>query len=403
MDWFERDRTSIMATYGRLPLVVERGEGNYLYDENGNSYLDLITGLAVNLLGHSHPEVVRALKEQGEKFLHISNLYVNKPAVELAEKLSEATIGGKVFFTNSGAEATEAAVKLVHKWSAAHGDGRRGVIVLKRSFHGRTLGALKLTRQPGVYQDFPMHDLPVYEVEPEDVAGLRAILKEQQPAALIMEPVLGSGGVVPLSRSFIQQAAALCKEFGALFCMDEIQTGVGRTGELFAYMHAGVQPDVVLFAKGIGGGLPLGGMIVKQAWSGLFKPGDHGTTFAPSPLSASLGLAVLRVLHDGQLKESKETAASLTDGLEALQKEFPEALSEVRGLGMMLGIQTHLSPEQVKLIQRNMLEAGILVDVTQQTIIRLLPPLTLTHTEIDTFLRLFRGVLASVLQKEAHA
>ena len=265
-NWNERNKEVIMNTYGKLPLVIDRGEGAELIDENGKRYLDFITGLAVNIVGHSHPEIVQTLRDQGEKFLHISNLYVNKPAVELAERLLAVTFPGKVFYTNSGAEATEAVIKLVHKWTKQQETGQDGIVVLKKSFHGRTLGALKLTRQPGVYQDFPVSEFPVYDVEPHDIKALEAVLKEKKPAALLMEPVLGSGGVVPLESNYLEQAAKLCQQYGVLFCMDEIQTGIGRTGKLFAYQHTSVKPDVVLFAKGIGGGLSRWDHCKSRTW-----------------------------------------------------------------------------------------------------------------------------------------
>lgn len=395
-DWNERNHQALMNTYGRLPLVIERGEGAELIDEDGKRYLDFITGLAVNILGHSHPDIVQTLRDQGEKFLHISNLYVNKPAVELAERLIQETFPGRVFYTNSGAEATEAVVKLIHKWTKTQ-EQRDGIVVLKKSFHGRTLGALKLTRQPGVYQDFPVSDFPVYDVEPHDLEALETILREQKPAALLMEPVLGSGGVLPLEASYIEQAAALCETYGVLFCMDEIQTGIGRTGELFAYQHTAVQPDVVLFAKGIGGGLPLGGIIVKEAHKDLFKPGDHGTTFAPSPLSSALGNTVLKLLlDDGVLAAGKRASKILLDGLDDLKKEHEDKIETIRGLGMMLGVVTKLEPKSVKLIQHKLLERGMLVDVTQQTIIRLLPPLIVSDEQIHYFLNLFNEVLQEV-------
>lgn len=395
-DWNERNHQALMNTYGRLPLVIERGEGAELIDEDGKRYLDFITGLAVNILGHSHPDIVQTLRDQGEKFLHISNLYVNKPAVELAERLIQETFPGRVFYTNSGAEATEAVVKLIHKWTKTQ-EQRDGIVVLKKSFHGRTLGALKLTRQPGVYQDFPVSDFPVYDVEPHDLEALETILSEQKPAALLMEPVLGSGGVLPLEASYIEQAALLCETYGVLFCMDEIQTGIGRTGELFAYQHTAVQPDVVLFAKGIGGGLPLGGIIVKEAHKDLFKPGDHGTTFAPSPLSSALGNTVLKLLlDDGVLAAGKRASKILLDGLDDLKKEHEDKIENIRGLGMMLGVVTKLEPKSVKLIQHKLLERGMLVDVTQQTIIRLLPPLIVSDEQIHYFLNLFNEVLKEV-------
>ncbi|WP_078391649.1 aspartate aminotransferase family protein [Shouchella patagoniensis] len=395
MNWIERDNQAIMSTYGRLPLVVKEGQGNYLIDEEGNRYLDLITGLAVNVIGHSHPEITKTLVDQGSKFLHISNLYVNKPAVELAEELSNSTIGGKVFFANSGAEATEAVIKLVHKWSKAN-ESKKGIVVLKQSFHGRTLGALKLTRQQGVYQDFPLHDLPVFEVEAENLEELEHVIQQHQPAALLMEPVLGSGGVVPLTETFINQAAVLSKEHGMLFCMDEIQTGMGRTGELFAYMHTDIKPDIILFAKGVGGGLPLGGLIVKPELNNLFLPGDHGTTFAPSPLSSALGLTVLNVLNTGVLEQSKNVAVVLHQQLAQVQMEFPDFLGSFRGKGMMIGLPTKLKPEEAKALQRTMINKGILIDITQKTIIRLLPPLTLTQQEANHFIQVFREAIKDV-------
>ncbi|TSB45407.1 aspartate aminotransferase family protein [Alkalicoccobacillus porphyridii] len=396
-DWSQRNNEVLMNTYGKLPLVVDRGEGAYLFDEEGRQYLDFITGLAVNIVGHSHPKVVQTLREQGEKFLHISNLYVNKPAVELAERLLASTFPGKVFYTNSGAEATEAVIKLIHKWTKAQNTGQDGIVVLKKSFHGRTLGALKLTRQPGVYQDFPVSEFPVYDVEPHDLHALEDTLKQHKPAALLMEPVLGSGGVVPLESNYVEQAATLCQKYNVLFCMDEIQTGIGRTGKLFAYQHTSVTPDVVLFAKGIGGGLPLGGILVKTEHSELFKPGDHGTTFAPSPLSAALGHTVIQLLEDDGLLEQGRTASEkLHAGLRTLKTNHPDYITSIRGIGMMIGVVMNLDAGKVKQIQQTLLERGMLVDVTQQTIIRLLPPLIVSDEQIDFFLTLFQEVLEEV-------
>lgn len=393
-DWLQKDETYLMSTYKRLPIAIEKGEGNYLLDTEGKAYLDLFTGLAVSVLGHSHPKIVEALVEQGEKFLHISNIFLNKPAITLAEQLVSHTIPGKVFFSNSGAEATEAAIKLVHKWAKMTGRENAGIVVLKNSFHGRTLGAVKLTRQAHVYQDYPLPAFPVYEVAPGDIEGLQEIITTYSPVCLLMEPVLGSGGVIPLSESFLQTAFALCKEHDVLFAMDEIQTGMGRTGKLFAYQHTTVEPDLILFAKGVGGGLPLGGVIAGEKLANLFKPGDHGTTFAPSPLSAALGNAVMEaLLVDGLLEEGKKQAEYLWARIAHLVDEYPQLLSDIRGKGMMLGIQTKLAPEEVSHIQQGMLEAGFLIDVTQKTIIRLLPPLTLTSKEIDRFMVRFRDVL----------
>jgi len=390
MDWRSLDEQYIVSSYKRLPIAIAKGEGNYLYDTDGKKYLDLFTGLAVNVLGHSHPRILKALREQGEQFLHISNVFLNQPAIRLAQRLVEHTIPGKVFFTNSGAEATEAAIKLIHKWTKNEGAGREGIVVLRNSFHGRTLGAVRLTRQAHVYQDFPQPAFSVYELDAEDTAGLRALCQREKPAAVLMEPVLGSGGVVPLSETFLQDVSAICQEEGMLFVMDEIQTGMGRTGKLFAYQHANVTPDLILFAKGVGGGLPLGGVIAGPKLMNQFKPGDHGTTFAPSPLSAALGNAVMDELLDPAFVASvDEVIDYLWSELEGLRKRLGDQLQALRGKGMMVGIPLSVTPEEASHLQQQLLEEGILVDVTQKTIVRLLPPLTLTKADVDRFLEVF--------------
>jgi len=394
MDWLTLDQQYIMSTYKRLPIAIARGEGNYLYDTNGKAYLDLFTGLAVNTLGHSHPAIVSALREQGEKFLHISNIFLNTPAIRLAQRLVEQTIPGKVFFTNSGAEATEAAIKLVHKWTRKQANGREGIVVLKNSFHGRTLGALRLTRQAHVQQDFPQPDFPVHELEPGDLEALRTVVKEKRPAAILMEPVLGSGGVLPLPDAYLQAVEQVCRQEGMLFLIDEIQTGMGRTGTLFAYQQSGIRPDLILFAKGVGGGLPLGGVIAGEPLQELFQPGDHGTTFAPSPLSAALGNVVLDVLlREGFLPTVRANARFLQDELAALRERHHAVIQEVRGKGMMLGIVLNAPAELVSQLQQELLAQGVLVDVTQKTIVRLLPPLTLTRQDAETFLQAFAAAV----------
>ncbi|MFY0546144.1 aspartate aminotransferase family protein [Brevibacillus sp. H7] len=397
MDWRSLDEQYIISTYKRLPIAIAKGEGNHLYDTDGKAYLDLFTGLAVNVLGHSHPQVMQALREQGEKFLHISNLFLNTPAIRLAQRLVEHSVKGKVFFTNSGAEATEAAIKLIHKWTVAGGAGRQGIVVLRNSFHGRTLGAIRLTRQPHVYQDFPQPSFPVYELDAEDAEQLKSLCREAKPAAVLMEPVLGSGGVVPLGEAYLRDVEAICRQEGMLFCMDEIQTGIGRTGRFFAYQHAGVTPDLILFAKGVGGGLPLGGVIAGEKLMNLFKPGDHGTTFAPAPLSAALGNAVLDVVLDPVFQtQSNEVMSYLWERLHELGRSFTAVLRDIRGKGMMVGISLNAQPEEASRLQQNLLAEGILVDITQKTIVRLLPPLTLTKEDVDRFVDVFSRQLAEL-------
>jgi acetylornithine/N-succinyldiaminopimelate aminotransferase len=398
-DWVSLDHKYMMATYNRLPITIDHAAGNYLTDTNGKRYLDLFTGLAVNILGHSHPYVMNALYTQAERFLHISNFFYNPPAIRLAERLVQHSMGdGKVYFCNSGAEATEAAIKCIHKWTDQQTSNKQGIVVLKNSFHGRTHGALRLTRQANIYQDYPILPITLYEVEINDVTALKNICNKHQPAAILVEPILGAGGILPLSPEFLHTAQACCQEHGMLLCLDEIQTGIGRTGTLFNYQaFPFLQPDLILFAKGFGGGLPLGGIIAGSKLKDVFQPGDHGTTFSPSPLAAALGNAVLDVLlEQNQLAIGKKTADILWGELKHLQVSFPKIIHEINGRGMMIGITTHLNKACILEIQQAFLDKGILINVTAGTVIRLLPPLTLTEAEVHNFVDNFRELLSKM-------
>ncbi len=387
-NWMELDQQYILPTYSRMPVVVEKAKGMYITDVEGRTYLDLFSGLAVNILGHCHEELNEELIHQSNHFSHISNFFYNQPAIRLAEKLVKSTFNGKIYFANSGAESTEAAIKYIHKYS--NDKRRRGIVVFKNSFHGRTLGALQLTRMASVQQDFPVVDFPVYELEDESLSALECIIKEHQPAALLFEPVSGSGGIKVISKDFMEKAAELCKTNGVLYCVDEIQTGIGRTGKLFAYQHTSVTPDILLFAKGVGGGLPLGGMLVKEEISQYFKSGDHGTTFAPNPISASLGRRTLEVLEAGLLQEVAHKENYLMNKLNEIKNEFPEMLGEVRGKGMMLGIEIL---KNHTLLKDQFMDKKILVNVTNGNILRLLPSLIIEEKHIDEFTTAFTEIL----------
>ncbi|SDK20410.1 aspartate aminotransferase family protein [Natronincola ferrireducens] len=387
-DWQRLDEKYILPTYGRMSIVVDRGEGMYIIDEKGNQYLDMFSGLAVNALGHCHPELLETLQHQSSRFGHISNFFYNKPAIELAEKLVEATFPGKIYFANSGAESTEAAIKYIHKYGKDK--NREGVVVFKNSFHGRTLGALKLTRMEKVQQDFPAPDIPVYELAKEDLVELERIFQQHEPAALLFEPVFGSGGVQVISVEFIEGARKLCDEYGILLCMDEIQTGIGRTGALFAYQHTSITPDILLFAKGVGGGLPLGGILVADQIAHYFKNGDHGTTFAPNPIAAAVGKRTIELLEENILQESKEVGQYLRQQLQQLQEAYPDIIGEIRGKGLMLGVETLKNSDQLTL---EFLHKGILVNVTNGNILRLLPSLIIEKQHVDIFIKEFREIL----------
>ncbi|MEH7266644.1 aminotransferase class III-fold pyridoxal phosphate-dependent enzyme, partial [Priestia megaterium] len=374
--WFRLDKEYLMSTYRRMPVAIKKGEGCKLYDVHGKEYLDLFSGVGVNILGYNHPNIVKATHEQVEKFLHLPFHFLNPVAIEYAKKLVDYSLkDGKVYFTNSGAEATEATLKLIHKYRYITGQKRDGVIVLKESFHGRTLGALHFTRQESVYQDFPHTSIPVYEVERENLKELeRAILKEN-PIAIMLEPILGSGGIYPLSGEYLKGVEELCKQYNMLFIVDEVQSGIGRTGKLFAYQHFGITPDIIQFGKGAGGGTPLGGIIVGSRLYDTFSPGDHGTTFAHSPIGTALGLTVLNTLIDeGLMHSSYEMSLYLNEKLQKIQEDNPSFIGEVRHCGMMFGISIHETYKNVEKLQLELLNKGMLVDLTNGNTIRLLPP-----------------------------
>lgn len=396
-DWLKQDETSLMNVYGRMPFVPMKGEGHYLYDEDNQAYLDLFCGVGVNNLGHRHPKILQAIEKQMNQFLHISNNFVNPSAIAYANELVQKTFGkGKVFFGNSGTEASETAIKLVHKWTKQRNEENRGILVLKDGYHGRTMGSLQLTRQEHVYQDFPTTTMPFYEVEINDQKTLIQTIQTHKPHAIMIETVLGAGGVYPLSHAFLETIQMLVIQHDMLLIVDEVQTGFGRTGTFFSYEQTSLQPHMVIFAKACGGGLPLSGVIANEAVGSLFKAGDHGTTFGPNPLSIASGRALFSVLQNSDaISNARIVSDVLYQQLQELQTEYPSLIQDIRYKGMMFGITFRTSPKQMKEIQHAMIQKRVLVDVTKQTTMRLLPPLTLTEQEVSFFIQSLTDVLHS--------
>ncbi|HFR4185245.1 aminotransferase class III-fold pyridoxal phosphate-dependent enzyme [Bacillus cereus] len=390
-DWFQLDKEYMMSTYCRTEVAIERGEGCKLYDVDGKEYLDLFSGVGVNVLGYNHPKIVKTTMDQVTKSLHLPFHFLNPVAIEYAKKLVDCSLkNGKVFFTNSGTEATETTLKLIDKYRAITNEEREGIVVLKNSFHGRTLGALHFTRQESVYQNFPTTSIPVYEVERENIEQLEETIINENPIAILLEPVLGSGGIYPLSREYLHGVQNLCDKYNVILIVDEVQSGMGRTGKLFAYQNFNITPHIIQIGKGAGGGIPLGGIIVGEKLCDVFAPGDHGTTFAHSSMGTALGLTVLNtLLDDGLMQEAYEMSLYLNDKLQEIQKENSYYIEEVRHAGMMFGISLNDTNENVKKLQVELMEKGILVDVTQGDIIRLLPPYIIRKEEIDTFITQF--------------
>jgi acetylornithine aminotransferase len=389
--WIERGLTHVAKTYGRYPLVAARGAGCWLYDVDGNKYLDFLAGVAVNNLGHCHPKVVAALREQAGRLLHCSNYFHIPQQIELAELLCRHSFGDRVFFCNSGVEANEAAIKLARKYSAEqHGANRTEVITALASFHGRTLAGISATGQDKVKAGFaPL--LPGFVHVPfGDIAALRAALTPNS-CAILLEPVQGEGGVNVPPEGYLRAVRELCDERQLLLIFVEIQTGCGRTGTLFAYQQEGVEPDVMTLAKALAGGPPIGAMVAREQYAAALGPGSHGSTFGGNPLIAAAGLAALKtIIEDGVLDNCVAMGAYLRQKLEALKEKYPFIL-EVRGRGLILGME--LSIEGGELV-KTALERGLLINCTVGKVLRFVPPLTVSRDEIEQMLEILDGIFA---------
>jgi acetylornithine/N-succinyldiaminopimelate aminotransferase len=381
---------AVMETYKRMKIAPTKGRGSWLFDENGDRYLDFIAGIATNALGHSHPALVEAIQKQAGELIHCSNLYEIPLQAEVAEMLTEATAFDKVFFCNSGTEAVEAAIKLARKHAYdEHGPEKSEILTFTKSFHGRTYGSLSATGQATYQEAFgPMVPGFVYAPYGDLEAAKETI--GPQTAAILVEPIQGEGGINETPEGFLQGLRDLCDEHGALLIFDEVQTGAGRTGHLYAYQGAGVIPDVLTSAKGLGGGFPVGAMMTKEEYA-VLVPGNHGSTFGGNPLAMAAVKAVLGVVGDPMfLEEIRFKGAILANALKLIAERVPGA--EVRGEGLLLGLDLK-DPELAKQVFEKCLEEGVLVNLIAGTTIRLAPPLTVTKTEIRYCLDTLRAAV----------
>ena len=379
---------AVMETYKRLEIAPTGGEGSWLFDDEGNRYLDFIGGIATNSLGHGHPALVEAIKEQAGKLIHCSNLYEIPLQAEVAGMLAEATDFDRVFFCNSGTESVEAAIKLARKYAHdTHGPQKHEVLTFSRSFHGRTYGGLTATGQPALQDGFgPM--LPGIVHAPFGDLEAARTMAGPQTAAILVEPVQGEGGINVAPEGFLEGLRALCNEHGALLIFDEVQTGAGRTGHLYAYQWTDVVPDVLTSAKGLGGGFPVGAMMVKEEYAAL-GPGNHGSTFGGNPLAMAAVKAVLGVVGDPAfLEEVRFKGTVLKNALLKLAEAVPGA--EVRGEGLLLGLDLG-DADLAREVFEHCLDEGVLVNLVGGTTIRMAPPLTVSRTEVRAALDTFRG------------
>ncbi len=381
---------AVMETYKRMNIAPTKGRGSWLFDEKGDRYLDFIAGIATNSLGHAHPALVEAIQEQAGELIHCSNLYEIPLQAEVAEMLTEATDFDKVFFCNSGTEAVEAAIKLARKHAYnEHGPEKNEILTFTKSFHGRTYGGLTATAQAAYHEGFgPM--VPGFAHVPYGDLEAANEMVGPQTAAILVEPIQGEGGINEAPEGFLQGLRDLCDEHGVLLIFDEVQTGAGRTGHLYAYQGAGVVPDVLTSAKGLGGGFPVGAMMAKEEYAALV-PGNHGSTFGGNPLAMAAVKAVLGVVGDPMfLEEVRFKGAILKNALRLIAERVPGA--EVRGEGLLLGLDLK-DPELAKQVFEKCLREGVLVNLIAGTTIRLAPPLTVTKTEIRYCLDTLRAAV----------
>lgn len=376
----DEEQLYLMHTYGRFPAALDHGKGATLWDIDGKKYIDLTSGIGVSSLGHDNEALVSALNEQAHKLLHASNLYLTEPMVQVAKELVTSCGMGKIFFSNSGAEANEGMIKLARKYSYdKYGEGRNKIITLKQSFHGRTVTTLKATGQEKFHQYFYPFTEGFDYAAANDIEELKD-KADDSVCAVMMELIQGEGGVLPLDKEYVQQAAEFCRAKDILFLIDEVQTGIGRTGSLFCYEQYGVKPDVVSMAKGLGGGVPVGAVMASEICADVLGAGTHGTTFGGNPFCCAAARTVLSVVNKPEfLKEVQRKGEYLKNAILAIGSD---KIKTVRGMGLMLGIVVD-KESRTGMVNR-LLEKGVLALTAGEETIRLLPPLVISYEEMDS-------------------
>ncbi|MEC4891137.1 MAG: acetylornithine transaminase [Nitrospira sp.] len=391
----------LMQTYARQPISIVRGRGSKVYDMEGREYIDCVGGIAVNILGHGHPDLVQAIQRQAAQLIHVSNLYYTEPQVKLAQMLVDHSFADRVFFCNSGAEANEAAIKLARRYGhEKHGAGRFEIITMKNSFHGRTMATLTATGQEKVQKGFePL--VPGFVYAPfNDFAAIESLVTEKT-AAIMLEPIQGEGGVHVAEKGYLQSLREFCTQKDILLIFDEVQTGMGRTGTLFAYEQLGVAPDIMTLAKGLGGGMPIGACLAKDSVAAVFTAGTHASTFGGNPLACAAGLAVCRVLLEGRvLDQARRMGEYLQKGLLDL-KDRHRIVRDVRGIGLLQCLELDID---AKAVVADCLSRGVLVNATSERVLRFVPPLIITQQEIDRVLEILSAIFnqRALAEKDAH-
>ena len=380
----------VARTYARIPIALVRGKGTRVWDADGKEYLDFLAGIAVNNLGHCHPAILRAIREQSKKLLHVSNLYHILPQSELARELCHHSFAERVFFCNSGAEANEAAIKLVRRYGLEKLGGRYEILSTHNSFHGRTLATLTATGQEKIRAGYDPLPSGFRQVPYNDLAAIEEAIDEKKTAAVLVEPIQAEGGVNLPDEAYMRGLRELCDQRSILLIFDEVQTGMGRTGTLFGYEHFAIEPDIMTLAKALGGGLPLGAMLAREEIATSFGPGSHASTFGGNPVACSAGLVVMQTLLSGALENCRQMGNYFVRGLEALQKRF-SFIRQVRGKGLMIGMELEIEGSK---IADSCMHEGLLLNCTAYKVLRFVPPLTIKKNEIDRGLDILEKVLA---------
>jgi predicted acetylornithine/succinylornithine family transaminase len=392
----EKGRRYLANTYNRFPLVITKGEGCWIWDMNGRRYLDFLSGIAVCNLGHVHKDVLEGLTIQAGKLFHISNLFFIEPQVKAAEILVRQSFGDKVFFCNSGAEANEAAIKLARRYSwKKYGKGRHEIIAMENSFHGRTLATLTATGQTKFHEGFePLLEGFSY-IPFDDIEAVKKAINKKT-CAVIVEVIQAEGGVYIGGKEYIKALRKITEEQDVLLIVDEVQTGIGRTGKFFAYEHYDIEPDIMTLAKALGNGFPVGAMVAKDSVMEAFVPGTHASTFGGNPLAASAVVATLNaIMYEGILKNCGEVGSYLHKGLLSLQKTYP-FITDIRGMGLIWGIELSINGDEVL---KEFMKEGVMINCTKGNILRLLPPLIIRNEEVDIFLEIADRIFEKWLKK----
>ena len=389
---FERDNNNYLPVFNRYKIVLDKGEGVYLYDMTGKKYIDFLAGIAVNVLGYNYKPLVNAISEQSAKVIHVSNLYYTKPQANAAEKLVKLSGLDRAFFANSGAEANEGAIKIARKFAKNISQDKTQIITAWESFHGRTLATLTATGQPKYHKGFEPLPGGFDYVHYNDIDELADKISDKT-CAVMLETIQGEGGVYPPINNYLLKVRELCDKYNALLILDEIQAGIGRSGKFFAYEKYNIKPDIVTLAKGLAGGVPIGAFICTEKVANAFHAGDHGTTFGGNPLACAAANVVLDTVPSEKfLSHIEQVGNYFKDKLIALQKKYPDQISEVRGEGLILGAELSNSKKSGVEIVNECMERGAIINCTAGKVLRFIPPLIITNEHVDEVINILDGI-----------